>query len=151
MSVYVVTSDDTLTLYGRVIADQADGEVSKISFPDTLGDVKTGKNGNSLFADNQKGNNAELTLRLARGSSDDQFLQNKLTEQKSNFVGMTLAYGSFVKMLGDGQGNIVSDSVTLTAGMFTKPVESVENVEGNTDQAVAVYTLKFARADRGIK
>jgi hypothetical protein len=151
MPVNTITSDDTLTLYGRVIADLADGDTSAISFPDNLAEVKTGKDGNTVFAQNQKGKNATLTLRVMRGSSDDQFLQSQLALQEQNFPGVVLAFGSFVKRLGDGQGNILNDSYTFTAGVFTKQVEGKENVEGNTDQAVAIYNMKFAQAARGIK
>lgn len=151
MSLNTITSDDTLTLYGRVIADLADGDTSSITFTDELASVKTGKNGNTVFAQNQKGNNATLSIRVMRGSSDDQFLQSQLTLQNQNFPGVVLAFGSFVKRLGDGKGNVLNDSYTFTAGVFSKNVEGKENVEGNTDQAVAIYNMKFAQAARGIK
>ena len=151
MPISGITSDDTLTLYGRVMVDLADADVSEITFPDTLAEVKVGKNKNTLFAESQKGNSADLKIRVVRGSSDDQFLQSKLSLQRQDFPGVVLAFGSFVKRLGDGQGNVVNDSYTLHAGVFTKGIDGNENVEGNTDQAVAVYTMKVARAERGIK
>lgn len=151
MSVNTITSDDTLTLFGRVLTDLADGDVSQITFPDNLAELKTGKNGNTIYADNQKGNNAMLVLRVMRGSSDDQFLNTQLLSQLADFPAAILATGSFVKRLGDGQGNVLSDAYTLNGGIFTKEVEGKENVEGNTDQAVAIYNMKFAQAARGIK
>ncbi len=151
MPINTITSDDTLTLFGRVITDLAEGDTSQISFPNDMVDVKTGKNKNTIFSKNETGNNAILTMRVMRGSSDDQFLQGKLIAQSNDFPATVLAYGSFVKRLGDGQGVVVSDSYTLSAGVFTRPVDGKENVEGNIDQAVAVYNLKFASAERGIK
>lgn len=151
MSINAITSDDTLTLFGAVLTDFADGDVSKIEFSEDIGVVKTGKDGNTIFTDKQPGNNATLTLRLMRGSSDDQTLNTQLLSQQSNFSGFTLAQGTFVKRIGDGQGNVVSDSYTLANGLFTKLPGVSENVEGTTDQAVSVYTLKFATATRGIK
>lgn len=151
MSINAITSDDTLTLFGAVLTDFADGDVSKIEFSEDIGVVKTGKDGNTIFTDKQPGNNATLTLRLMRGSSDDQTLNTQLLSQQSNFSGFTLAQGTFVKRIGDGQGNVVSDSYTLANGLFTKLPGVSENVEGTTDQAVSIYTLKFATATRGIK
>lgn len=151
MSINAITSDDTLTLFGAVITDFADGDVSKIDFSDDIGVVKTGKDANTIFTDKQPGNNATLTLRLMRGSSDDQKLNTQLLSQQSNFSGFSLIQGTFVKRIGDGQGNVVNDSHTLANGIFTKLPSVSENVEGATDQAVAVYTIKFATATRGIK
>lgn len=151
MSINAITSDDTLTLFGAVLTDFADGDVSKIEFSEDIGVVKTGKDGNTIFTDKQPGNNATLTLRLMRGSSDDQTLNTQLLSQQSDFSGFTLAQGTFVKRIGDGQGNVVSDSYTLANGLFTKLPGVSENVEGTTDQAVSIYTLKFATATRGIK
>lgn len=151
MSINVITGNDTLILWNRVFTDLADGDVSTITFPEKLAESKTGKNKNTIFAEDQRGNNAVLSLRVMRGSSDDQFLQTKIASQKSDFPSSQLAYGSFVKRLGDSQGNVSNDSYTLTAGIFTKNVEAKENVEGNTDQAVSVYEMKFAQAERTIK
>lgn len=150
MSVNVIVSDDTLTLWGRVMVDLADGDTVQVTFPDKLAESKTGKNKNTIFAEDQKGNNAVLTVRFIRGSSDDQFMQAKLAAQKSDFPAFELAYGSFKKRMGDGDGNIITDSYTLSAGVFTKNIEGKENVEGNIDQAVSIYEMKFARAERTI-
>lgn len=151
MSINAITANDTLTLFGAVLTDFADGDVSKIEFSEDIANLKTGKDENTIFTDKQPGNNATLTLRLMRGSSDDQTLNTQLLSQQANFAAFKLIQGTYVKMVGDGQGNVVSDSYTLTNGIFTKLPGVSENVEGTTDQAVSVYTIKFASAPRGIK
>lgn len=151
MSINAITANDTLTLFGSVLTDFADGDVSKIEFTDDIGVVKTGKDDNTIFTDKQPGNNATLTLRLMRGSSDDQALNAKLLSQQSTFASFVLIQGTFVKSVGDGLGNVISDSYTLSNGIFTKLPGVSENVEGATDQAVVTYVIKFASATRGIK
>jgi hypothetical protein len=150
MGTYTVTSNDTLTLNSHVFVDQAFGDISKITFPNELVNLKTGKNGNTVFAQNASGFNANLELRLLRGSTDDQFLDALILAPGSSFPSTTLLSGTFVKMLGDGQGNVVSDTYTLSGGVISKEIEGKENVEGDTEQAVATYMVKFASAARVI-
>lgn len=151
MSTYTVTSNDTLTLNGNVFNDLAADDVTAIVFPNDLVTVKTGKDGNTLFAQNQQGKNATLTLRVMRGSSDDQFMQNILSGQLNDFPSASLMAGSFVKRLGDGQGNVLSDTYSLAGGVISKIPEGKENVSGDVMQAEAVYTVKFASAARIIQ
>ena len=58
--------------------------------------------------------------------------------------------GQFVKKIGDGQGNITSDTYVCSGGVFTKQVEGKSNVEGDTEQSTATYTVKFSNAPRAI-
>lgn len=146
----MITGNDTLTLADRVILDFADGDNSTITFPNDLVSIKTGKNQNTLYARNEQGNNATLSLRLVRGSSDDKFLQSKLALVKADFPSVILLNGEFVKRLGDGKGTVVRDVYTLLGGTFSKNVEVKENVEGDTEQAVSIYNFVFAVASRGI-
>lgn len=150
MAGVVVTSNDTLTLNSNVFTDLADGDVTVIEFPNDLGDSKTGKNGNSIISENMSGFNATMTLRVLRGSADDQFMQNLLTTAQGNWTGQTLLTGSFVKNLGDGAGNLTSDIYTLAGGFFKKQVGAKENVEGQTDQGVSIYNLMFTNCTRSI-
>jgi hypothetical protein len=151
MTTFTVTSDDTLTLYDRIISDMADDDVSAISFPNDAVSLKTGKNRNSIYAKNEAGNNANLTLRVIRGSSDDQFLQAQIAAMEADFVSTVLATGEFVKRLGDGQGNVVRDVYTLQGGVIVRRIDGKENVNGDAGQAVAVYNMTFALAQRSIQ
>lgn len=150
MATKTITGDDTLTLFDRVINDLADDDVTQISFPNDLIQVKTGKNRNSLYARNAQGAQCDLVLRVNRGSSDDRFLQARLAEQERDVPSFTLATGQFVKRLGDGQGEVFSDVYDLEGGVFTRKVETKENVSGDTQQAVSVYQLRFAVGTRNI-
>ena len=125
-----ITGNDTLTLFDRVFVDLADGDTSVITFPNDLGDLKTGKNGNSIYVKNETGSNAEMVLRIVKGSADDKFLQGKLASQNNDFASFVLATGEFVKRFGDGEGTVSRDVYTLTGGIFAKNVDVKENVEG---------------------
>jgi len=151
MTTYNLVSDGTLTLFDRVMNDFADDDVSAITFPNELVTLKTGKNGNTIFSKNEPGRNAVATIRLIRGSSDDQFMQSKLALMKQDFVSAELAFGQFALRLGDGSGNVARDVYTLTAGVITRPVEGKENVSGDTSQGVSIYNVTFADADRSIQ
>lgn len=151
MATYNLVSDGTLTLWDRVFNDFADDDISAITFPNDLVTVKTGKNGNTIYSKNEPGRNATCVLRLIRGSSDDQFVQNRLSEMKRDFVSTQLADGEFAMRLGDGDGNVIRDVYTLKGGVVTRPVDGKENVSGDTTQGVSVYNITFADADRSIQ
>jgi len=151
MATNVITADDTLTLFDRVFNDFADGAVSMITFDNDIVGVKTGKNANTIFSKNETGNNAKMVLRIMRGSSDDKFLQDKLQQIEGDYAATVLASGEFVKRLGDGQGNVISDAYTLEGGTFTRKIDTMENVEGDTQQGVSVYNMIFAYATRSIR
>lgn len=151
MTTDTITGNDTLTLYDRVLVDLADGDTSTITYPNDLITMTTGKNGNSLYSKNEAGNNADVVLRVVRGSADDQFLQSKLAAAQSDFVTQQLATGELVKRIGDGLGNFVRDVITLSGGVISRKVDSKENVSGDLEQAVSVYRFKFARAFRSIQ
>lgn len=151
MPTYNLVSDGTLTLYGRVLADFADDDVSAISFGTDIANLKTGKNGNTIYTKNEQGRNADATVRLIRGSSDDQFIQSKLDQQEQDFATAELAFGEFVLRIGDGNGAVANDTYTLKGGIITRPVDGKENVSGDTVQGVAIYNLKFADGKRSIR
>ncbi|TDE17715.1 hypothetical protein [Dyadobacter psychrotolerans] len=151
MATNTITGEDTLVIYDRVLTDMADGDVSTITFPNDLVTMKTGKNGNTIFFKNANGINAEAVIRVNKGSSDDRFLQGKLDAQQRDFASSSLAAGSFVKRLGDGQGSVVSEVYVMGGGVIYKGVESKDNVEGDTTQAVSVYNMRFAQAVRSMQ
>lgn len=151
MAIFTLTAEDTLVLYDRVLNDLADGDAVTITFPNESVAIRTGKNRNTIFAKSEQGQNANVVIRVMRGSSDDQFLAGKLAEARRDFVGSVLANGSFVKRLGDGQGGIVNDTYTMQGGRFTRNIDSKENVSGDTEQGVAVYNMVFADVTKDIQ
>ena len=150
MSIAALSGNDTAIINNRSLVDFADGNVIEMTFPSDIAQVKTGKNGNSIYGLNTTGLQCELKIRLIRGSADDIFMNNLLVQQNNNFAGFPLMIGQFIKKIGDGAGNITSDTYILSGGIFQKQVEATSNVEGDSSQSVAVYMLKFSNAPRAI-
>lgn len=149
-SILALTGSDTLSINGRVLTGQADDNWGELKRPNDLATLKTGKNGNTLYGFNATGKNADLTIRLVRGCSDDQYLNGQLQQMIYNFAGFVLLYGQFIKKLGDGQGNITSDIYNLSGGIFQKGTESESNTSGDTKQSVTIWMFKFSLAVRAI-
>lgn len=143
-----LTGNDTLKLRDRVFADFADADFASLTFPNDIAALKTGKDGNTVYALNESGRQAELVIRVLLGSSDDKFLQNILAEQRKDFSRFVLLEGELVKRVGDGQGNITNVTYLVTGGVFTKNVETKSNSDGDTEQSVAVYTIAFGNNTR---
>lgn len=150
MSVLRLTGADTITISGRLITDLPHGEVAKLTFGTDLVTVKTGKNGNTIYAKNETGNQATLELKLLRGGMDDKTLSAQVDLYNTDSASYVLMNGELVKVFGDGTGNLIKDTYVLTGGVITKRVEAVSNVEGDVEQAIATYTMQFAIAPRSI-
>lgn len=148
MGAVSLTGSDTININNRVFTDLADGNCIELTFPNDIASVKTGKNGNSIYGLNESGKQCEVKVRLLRGSADDKFLNNLLAQQNANFAGTVLLIGQFIKKIGDGLGNITSDTYIMSGGVFTKQVEAKTNVEGETEQSVGIYTIRFSNAPR---
>jgi hypothetical protein len=141
---------DSILINDRVLFDLADGDVAVLTFPTDIAQVKTGKNGNSIYGLNESGKQCELKIRVIRGSADDKYLNGLLAGQQNNFAGTVLIVGFLWKLIGDGKGNVTSDKYTLSGGVFNKQTEAKSNVEGDATQSVAEYHLKFSNAPRTI-
>ena len=145
-----LTGKDSVIINGRILNDVADGDCAVLTFPNNLVNIKTGKNGNSIYAFNYTGRQCQLVLRIIRGSSDDKYLNQLMSLLKNNPPSFTLMTGSLVKNVGDGSGSVVSDTYTLSGGIFSKETEVKENAEGDIEQAVSIYNLTFSNAPRSI-
>lgn len=148
MSSVAMSGSDTITINNRVFSDLADGNAVELTFPNEIANLKTGKNGNSIYGLNETGKQCEVKLRLIRGSADDKFLLALMAQQQANFAGFALMIGNFIKKIGNGLGGIASDQYIMSGGIFTKQIEGKTNVEGESEQSVAVYTMKFSNAPR---
>lgn len=143
-----LSGNDTVSINNRVFADFAEGNIVELTFPNEIANVKTGKNGNSIYGFNATGKQCELKIRLIRGSSDDKFLNNLLTQQQASFATTILMDGQFIKKIGDGKGGVLSDTYVLGGGIFVKQVEGKSNVEGDSEQSVSIYSMKFSNSPR---
>jgi hypothetical protein len=145
-----LTGNDVIKINGRLLSDLADADAGALTFPNNLVEVKTGKNGNSIYAFNETGRQCEVVLRLIRGSPDDRYLNGQLAVMKSDFAATILLTGEFVKRVGDGAGDIRDDTYILSGGIITKEVEVKTNAEGDTEQSITIYNMKFTNAPRTI-
>lgn len=150
MPTVALSGDDTVTINNRIFADLADGDAVLIDFPNDVGNVKTGKNGNSIYGLNTSGRQSEVKIRVIRGSADDKFLNNLFAQQQANFSAFVLMLGEFIKKIGDGTGTVTNDTYIMSGGIFTKSVPAKTNTDGDSEQSVAVYTLKFSNSPRVI-
>jgi hypothetical protein len=150
MATIALSGNDVVQINDRILADFADGNCAELTFPNDIANVKTGKNGNSIFGLNEQGRQCEFKLRLIRGSADDKFMNGLLATQQAGFSAFVLMIGEFIKKLGDGQGNVASDTYITAGGVFTKQVEAKMNVEGEAEQSVSMYSIKFASVARVI-
>lgn len=150
MTVYALTGNDTLTVNGRTLADFADQSTVTIEFGNARVGHTTGKNNNTVFATDKQGENATLTLRLVAGSADDIYLNGLSVQQERDLPTFALMTGTFAKRIGNGIGGVKFVNYTLRGGVFENNVNTQENLQGDTEQGIAVYTLWFAQANRGV-
>jgi hypothetical protein len=148
MGAVALSGNDTITINNHVFVDLADGNCLDLTFPNDIANVKTGKNGNSIYGLNETGKQCEVKLRILRGSDDDKFLNNLLSQQQNNFSSTVLLIGQFIKKIGDGLGNVTSDTYIMSGGMFVKQVEGKTSADGEVDQSIAMYTMRFTNAPR---
>lgn len=145
-----ITGNDTLIIDGFNLIDLIDGDNGALTHPNELMTVKTGKNGNTIYAYNASGRQAELVLRLVRGSASDRFLNQRMKMMELDPAAFVLMRGTFIKRAGNGFGLITNDTYILVGGVFFKRTDATSNAEGNTDQAVAVYSIRWGNAVRAI-
>lgn len=151
MSTVALTGADTAILNNRILADFADGDWADMTFPNDIAALKTGKNGNTIYALNETGKQCELKIRLIIGSPDDIYFNGLLAGQLSNFAGTVLNIGNFVKRVGDGAGNIKNVTYIMSGGILTKIPGAKSNAEGELAQSVVEWIVKFSNAPRVIR
>lgn len=149
MSQFALTGDDSIIINDIPLNDFADGDIGSLSLPNNMFEMQTGKNGNTIFALDESGNNATLTVRVLMSSNDDKRLNGMIPKSKG-FAQSVLATGSVVKQVGDGQGNVSYNTYLLAGGMVQKKPDIKSNVNGDSQQAVVTYDIVFAEANRAI-
>ena len=149
MTNFVLTGADTIIINDIPVRDFADGDIGTLDLPNNIFAGQTGKNGNTIFALDESGNNATFTLRILISSADDKRF-NGMIPQSDSFASTVLATGSVTKQVGDGQGNISFNTYLLSGGMIQKKPNMTTNVNGDTAQGVIEYVFYFANAERAI-
>lgn len=145
-----ITGNDTLIINGRNLINLADGDNVSLTRPQESSSVKTGKNGNTLYAFNTTGQQGVMSVRVVRGSADDAFLNGLVKRWAIDPATFTLMQGVFIKRVGDGTGFVRSDTHVLEGGVPSKETESKSNAEGDTEQSVTVYEFKWGKVTRAV-
>lgn len=138
-----LSGSDVVQINTTVLQNLADNDAAVITFPNDLANVKTGKNGNTVYAANEMGKNADVVLRILLGSDDDKFLTALKQDILNNFSGATLLTGIFAKRVGNGQGTLNTKVYQASGGLFLRHEDAKTNAEGDTEQSVAIYRLRF--------
>ena len=150
-----LTGADTLSIGAtagvlRILNDFADGDVANLDFQNNLVEMKTGKNGNIIYAFNSTGKNVTMLIRVLLASSDDKFLNAQMNEYLNDPASYTLLEGEFIKRTGDGLGNVNNVVYRVNGGIVQKFPNAKDNVEGDTESSVAIYQLIFGNTARSI-
>lgn len=138
-----IVGKDVLTINGQVIIATGDGDAIKLDPQGPIAQMKVSKDGNSVYALANSGIACKLAVKLVRGSFDDITLNGYLQQWLSDPASFSLLSGSYVKRMGDGKGNSVSDIYTLSGGLVEQIPPAVGNSEGSTEQGYVTYTLLF--------
>lgn len=147
MGMNAYTSQDIIEIDGRVITDMANGDTAVITYPNEILNMTTGKKGNSIATHNEEGQMADLVLRIIKGSPDDAFLNGKITAWKNrldSFAPMDAVFTKTIKV----NGGTINEITSLSFGIPSKPVEVKENVSADTEQAIAIYNIRFGNSNR---
>lgn len=150
MAIYALTGNDDLFINDVPINDLTDNSTVTITFPNEKVGISTGKNGNTVFATNEQGRNAQMELRVLAGSASDSFLNGLSIQMERDLPSTSLLNGSFSKRVGDGKGNVKRINYTLLGGVIRQNIDAQENLTGDTEQGTALYRLTFASAQRAI-
>lgn len=151
MGAVSLTGQDTAQIDGQILQTLADGNPFDVTFPNDLSAVKAGKNGNTIYAKNEMGRIADVALRVLLGGVDDNYLNSRMAQWIADPSSFTLLTGMFIKKVGDGQGNLQSKVYNCQGGVFVRQVEAKTAAEADTDQSVALYTLRFGNCQVSIQ
>lgn len=146
-----LTGQDTAQIDGIILQTLADGNAWDITFPQDLAAVKVGKNGNAIYAKNEQGRRADVTLRVLLGGVDDKYLIAKIAQWKADPSLFQLIVGLFIKKVGDGQGNVQSEVYNCTGGVIQKQPEAKTATEGDTDQSVHTFVINFTNCEISVQ
>lgn len=143
-----LSGDDTAQINNQVLSTLANQDPFHVTFPNEMANVEQGKNGNTMYAQNQMGFLADVSLRILLGGVDDKYLNSLLQQQVTAFSSFTLLTCLFNKRVGDGSGNISTVKYQLQGGIIMKGVEAMTSARGDVNQSVAVWPIRFGNWTR---
>lgn len=143
------TGQDIIKVNGRILTDFADGDVAVVSYPNDLHGLRNGKNRNALAAHNEQGNQAELQLRIIKGSPDDKYLNSQVIAWKNHsddFAPLNAELTKVIKV----DGGTTNEVTTLDFMFPSRNVDTRTNTDGETDQEVAIYNFRAGVSERAL-
>jgi len=135
------TGQDILKFGARILSNFADGDVATISYPNDLHGMKIGKYGNAIAAHNEQGNMAELTIRVLKGSY--------VVAWKNHLPSFAPQNAEFTKVI-TVDNSITNEVTSLDFLIPTRNVDTKDNVEGDTEQSVSVYSFRAGVSNRAL-
>lgn len=133
-----------------VLSDFATGNVAELSAPNDMSTTSTGYNGNSLGAHNEPGRQRECTLRIVKAGSDDKRLNKNYNMWKNRDMRFKPLKMTFTKNVGHSDGSITADTVECYFGLPAGQPTQVMNTEGDTEQVVSQYMIRFGNSERSM-
>lgn len=130
---------DTLT---RNLKNFAQGAIAQVTFNNDIANSDVAKDGGIVSPD-VRGGLAELTVRLLAGSDDDNFFLNEIASYRQNSSGYIMLGATFIKNFGDGRGNVSKRTYTLNGGAVSRIPQFTTDVNGDVEQAINVYLIRF--------
>jgi len=146
-----LTGADVIQINGRILNDLGDQNPVELSFQNDMFTVKTGKNGNTIYAMNNMGLQAECKIRVLIGSDDDKFLTSLFQSSVNDLSSFILLTGQFSKRVGDGQGNISTVIYQMSGGIIKKGIAAKTAAEGDAEQSISEYMITFGNAPKSIQ
>lgn len=146
----VYTGNDSIEIDGKLINDCANGKVVEVRFPNNISNSDKGKDNNSMITYIANGDICEVTIRVLVGGKTDQYLNLRKAQWKKDSPSFVRLEGKFVKRVGDGTGSTKKITYNLKNGVFMKHVETETDTNGDIEQTVAVYQIRFTEGDRTI-
>ena len=149
--IVAMSGRDVTIIDGTVLTALADADAVKLEFSNAIGDMKMSKDGNAIYSMKYSGLVVKVSIKLLRGSADDVELNSKLQDFIADPASFELMVGSFIKRIGDGKGNIVSDVYQLAGGVFNMVPGAKENTDGDLEQSTIEYVMLFRNNIRMIQ
>ena len=141
------TGNDLIEFNSRTLADFANGDVVTVTYPNEASGTAVGKDGNVIVVGNEQGRIANVTIRVVRGSADDKFLNSFVKLWYNDRMSFVPASMTLTKMI-SVDGSVTNDIMPLKFGVPAKGSPDYKvNVEGDVEQAVAVYNFRFVTTD----
>ena len=117
---FSLSGNDTLIYGTTVLTDLPDGKIFEATWDDTLVEQKVGKNGNVISVFKPLGKKAKVTLRLLRASGNDVLINSDLVNIQADLPSFKTVTLTANKRFGDGNGNIVNDTIVFKGGLIMK-------------------------------